>query len=54
MKKLDESSSPQQCMRFIQDKYVKRCYAPPNYPDPVKEFLENKEKGIKPEISMQE
>lgn len=52
LRKLDESSSPQQCSKFIQEKYVKKNYAPTNFPSPVKEFLENKEKGVKPEMPL--
>jgi hypothetical protein len=54
LRKLDETSSNQQCAKFIQEKYVKKIYCPPNYPSPVKEFLENKEKGVKPDVTVEE
>jgi len=50
MKRLDVNSSPEECSRFVRDKYIKKNYAPTNFTDPVTELLLKKEKGMKVEL----
>lgn len=51
-KRLNVNSSPEECTRFVREKYIKKAYAPPNYTDPVTEFLLNKEKGLKVDLTV--
>jgi stromal membrane-associated protein len=36
----------EQCRKFVDEKYVKKLFAPPKFPTPVEEFLSNREKGV--------
>jgi hypothetical protein len=51
LRKPNSNSTMEQVRKFVDDKYIRKTFAPPNYPTPVQEFLQNKEKGIvkKPE-----
>lgn len=47
VKKPTESSAPEVAWQFIQNKYVKKLYAPKNTLDPVTEYKQNKISGGK-------
>jgi stromal membrane-associated protein len=36
----------EQCRKFVDEKYIKKLFAPPKFPTPVEEFLSNREKGV--------
>jgi len=36
----------EQCRKFVDEKYIKKLFAPPEFPTPVQEFLANREKGV--------
>ena len=44
--RLDSSASMTQCRKFVDEKYVNKKYVPKGYPEPVKEFVENRAKGV--------
>jgi len=44
------NSSPEECRRFIDEKYIRKAFSPPGFPEPVKEFLAAREKGEKPKF----
>jgi len=44
------NTGPEECSRFVKDKYIKKIFSPPNYPTPVEEFHQNKEKGMKVDL----
>jgi hypothetical protein len=41
-KRLDEQSKDKEYQLFVNSKYIKKNYAPGNYPDPVKEWNQYK------------
>jgi len=45
------NSSPEECRRFVDEKYVKRNFAPAGHREPVKEFVDCRSKGSKPNFS---
>jgi len=45
------NSSPEECRRFVDEKYVRRTYVPKGYREPVKEFVDCRTKGTKPDFS---
>jgi len=47
-RKPNTNTSPEECRRFIDQKYIKKTWAPSGYQDPVKEFVEARKKGVKP------
>jgi len=51
-RRITMNTTPEDCFRFVKDKYIKKNFAPPNYPTPVEEFLQNKEKGLKVELTV--
>jgi len=42
------NSSPEECRRFIDEKYIRKAFSPPGYKEPVKEFIAARERGEKP------
>jgi hypothetical protein len=40
------NSGSSELERFVQEKYVKRLYSPPDFVDPVTEYLDAKKNGI--------
>lgn len=44
-KRLDNSASPEECKRFVNEKYIRKSYAPQGHTDPVKEYLEAVKNG---------
>lgn len=50
-RRLDSTANPEEFARFVRDKYIKKAFAPPGYPTPVEEFLENKKKGLVVDLS---
>lgn len=53
-KKPTVSSSQTELEKFVQDKYVKRLFSPPEFVDPVTEYLDAKKNGaqIKQQTSL--
>jgi len=45
------NSSPEECRRFVDEKYVKRNFAPAGFREPVKDFVDCRTKGTKPDFS---
>jgi stromal membrane-associated protein len=39
-KRLDNNASPEECKKFVNEKYIRKSYAPQGHIDPVKEYLE--------------
>jgi len=50
-KKPDVGSSQTELDRFIQEKYMKRSFAPPKFIDPVSEYLDAKKNGNQPKLT---
>ena len=44
-------SSPEECRRFVDDKYIRKNFCPKGYPEPVKEFLSARDQGVAPEFA---
>jgi len=44
------NSTPEECRRFVDEKYIKKSFSPAGYQDPVKEFVAAREKGTKPDF----
>jgi len=44
------NSSPEECRRFVDEKYVRKAFSPAGFQEPVKEFLAAREKGTKPDF----
>jgi len=42
------NSTPEECRRFVDEKYIRKAWAPKGHPEPVKEFLECRKTGTKP------
>lgn len=42
------NSSPEECRRFIDEKYIRKAFSPPGFKEPVKEFVAARERGEKP------
>ena len=49
-KKPTVNSSQQELERFVQEKYVKRSFSPPEFVDPVTEYLDAKKNGFQPKV----
>lgn len=47
-RKPNANSSPEECRRFIDEKYIRKAFSPPGYKEPVKEFVAARERGEKP------
>lgn len=45
------NSSPEECRRFVDEKYVKKAFAPSGFREPVKDFVDCRNKGTKPDFS---
>lgn len=45
------NSSPEECRRFVDEKYVKKQYIPAGFREPVKDFIDCRAKGAKPDFS---
>jgi len=45
------NSSPEECRRFVDEKYVKKAFIPAGHREPVKEFVDCRTKGTKPDFS---
>jgi len=44
------NSSPEECRRFVDEKYIRKAFAPAGYEEPVKEFVACRTKGTKPDF----
>jgi len=42
------NSTPEECRRFVDEKYIRKAWAPKGHPEPVKEFVECRKTGTKP------
>jgi stromal membrane-associated protein len=42
------NSTPEECRRFVDEKYIRKAFSPPGYQEPVKDFLACKAQGTKP------
>jgi hypothetical protein len=42
------NSTPEECRRFVDEKYIRKAFSPAGYPEPVKELLACRTKGTKP------
>jgi len=38
------NSTPEECRRFVDEKYIRKAFAPKGQPEPVKEFIECRKK----------
>ena len=45
------NSSPEECRRFVDDKYIHKKFAAEGFQEPVKDFVASKAKGTKPDFS---
>jgi len=45
------NSSPEECRRFVDEKYVRKSFIPAGHREPVKEFVDCRTKGTKPDFS---
>jgi len=45
------NSSPEECRRFVDEKYVKKAFIPAGFREPVKDFVDCRTKGTKPDFS---
>jgi stromal membrane-associated protein len=44
-KRLETDASPEECKRFVNEKYIRKSYAPQGHLDPVKEYLQQVKNG---------
>lgn len=44
------NSSPEECRRFVDEKYIRKAFAPQGHQEPVKEFLACRKKGVEPDF----
>jgi len=45
------NSSPEECRRFVDEKYIRKAFVPANFAEPVKDFVACRTKGTKPDFS---
>jgi hypothetical protein len=52
LKKPNLNSNPEDIKKFVNEKYIKKLFAPAGFTDPVKEYKDSKARGIptKPSI----
>lgn len=51
-RRIGPNTGPEECARFVRDKYIKKIFAPKDYQTPVQEFHENKKKGMKVDLTV--
>lgn len=45
------NSSPEECRRFVDEKYIRKAFVPSGHREPVKEFVDCRTKGSKPDFT---
>jgi len=50
-RKPNANSSPEECRRFVDEKYIRKTFVPAGFPEPVKDFIACRTKGTKPDFS---